>query len=166
MKKKLFLVLIPAIMALSACAGVAPQIDGSQNDEPKSNESQNNVEQFDLFEEDTLIHEELFEQSASAFINKEIMKLPYIDETGPKIGVQSASYKKGDEDFKAIRFVAAINLDGKVLSDVNIVWDRAVYTDGGAVHNNIIGEKQAEKIYETIYDGNDQISAPLVTHIL
>ena len=147
-------------MALSACAGVAPQIDGSRNDEPKSNESQNNVEQFDLFEEDTLIHEELFEQSASSFINKEILKLPYIDETGPKIGVQSASYKKGDEDFKAIRFVAAINLDGKVLSDVNIVWDRAVYTDGGAVHNSIIGEKQAEKIYETIYDGNDQISAP------
>ena len=160
MKKKLFLVLIPAIMALSACAGAAPQIDGSRNDEPKSNESQNNVEQFDLFEEDTLIHEELFEQSASAFINKEIMKLPYVDETGPKIGVQSASYKVGNEDFKAIRFVAAINLDGKVLSDVNIVWDRAVYTDGGAVHNGIIGVKTAEKIYETIYDGNDQISAP------
>ena len=123
MKKKLFLVLIPAIMALSACAGAAPQIDGSRNNEPKSNESLNNVEQFDLFEEDTLIHEELFEQSASAFINKEIMKLPYIDETGPKIGVQSASYKVGNEDFKAIRFVAAINLEGKALSDVNIVWE-------------------------------------------
>ena len=72
MKKKLFLGLIPAILALSACAGAAP--------EDKADEA-------NVFLEDTLLHEELFEQSAPTF-NKEIQKLPYVDETGPLIGVQ------------------------------------------------------------------------------
>ena len=143
MKKRLLLGLLPAILALSSCAGTA---------------TNNEVKEEGFFQEDTLIRDDLFAKSESVFLDKGTKKLPLIDETGPKIGVQkSIEYTYRANQCVAFRFVAAVKLTD--LAEASVQWDRAVYTNEGAVHNPIIGTLNVEKAYETIVDGDASISA-------
>lgn len=96
MKKKMLLTIIPALMVLSACAGVAPQ-----------------KEVAPLFKEDTLAHEELFDD-AESIASKLGVKQPLraaSDMVEPQIGVQFKEYTDeldNTKNYCAIRYVAAI----------------------------------------------------------
>ena len=153
MKTKLLLGLLPAILALSSCAGVAPKDE---------------VENFEFFQEDTLIHNELFDDSQSVFLAKAIKNLAPVDSSEPRIGVQkSTAYTYKDKSCVAIRFVAAVNLPN--IEEASVQWDRAVYTDSGSVHNSISGLLDVEKAYTTISDDNGDVSIssyPGYTHFV
>ena len=93
MKKKMLLTIIPALMVLSACAGAAPQKEAAP-----------------LFQEDTLAHEELFDD-AEFVANKLGVKQPLraaSDMVEPQIGVQFKNYEKDSKNYCAIRYVGAI----------------------------------------------------------
>lgn len=153
MKAKLLLGLLPAILALSSCAGVAPKDE---------------VENFEFFQEDTLIHDELFDDSQSVFLTKAIKNLAPVDSSEPRIGVQkSTTYTYNATSCVAIRFVAAVNLPN--IEEASVQWDRAVYTDSGSVHNSISGLLDVEKAYTTISDDNGDVSIssyPGYTHFV
>ena len=114
MKKKVFLMLLPALMALSACAGV---------------ETKEIIENNDLavnaMAEDTEAHEELF--GAAEYAGDLNIRAPRkLGEalTKPVVGVQYQT--EGDGDY-AIRYVAAINS-----LSVSATWTRDIGEPNGS----------------------------------
>ena len=111
MKNKSLLMIIPALMVLSACAGAGPKQEALQL-EPE-------------MVEDTLAHEELFGQGGKA-----VKLTPYKDPDPsdpslkkPVVGVQ---YKEEDDGKFAIRYVAAI-----AALDVEATWTRGICNKAG-----------------------------------
>ncbi len=108
MKKRMFLIVLPALMALSACSGV--QVN----------------KRVDLMAEDTLAHEEIFgaaeEFNGSVLQRVAPLKLSALDSDFVKIGYQIKFAENGSgtsDDTISIRFVAAIKDAG-----VTAFWHR------------------------------------------
>lgn len=118
MKNKTFLLILPALMALSSCTYLSSGVA-----QPKGN----------LFKEDASAHSEVFDEESEAF---EFRKQPFMkssldDFVEPKIGVQyGAKYNISETETPewcfAIRFVAAV---GSL--DVDATWTRTIYKDDG-----------------------------------
>lgn len=135
MKKKLFIGLLPALMVLSACNGVGPQ-----------NES--------IFLEDTLAHEELFDESVSL---KSARNLNPTDPTAPAIGIQYKE-EKDDKDvvqYVSVRYVAAVKIVDS--SKASASWTRTIYDEDG-VEYKAESSIEITKKYTTIYDGLETLS--------
>ena len=115
MKKKLLLIALPALMALSGCANI-------QKEQPK-------VE----FEEDTIAHEEIFGEAIEAKqpAIRKMSELDYV--TNYKLGYQIHFDNKGDGDASndtiSIRFIAAIQ--GDIEDYTSIVWHRGLARGDG-----------------------------------
>ena len=138
MKKRVLLALLPAAMILAACAGAGQ----------KANDK--NV----LFNEDTLAHEELFEQKGFGKIHK----LSHLDSSLPAIGVQRSDVKEitvsgTPTNVVSIRFVAAVNLDSEHLADAHPVWTRVLYEEDGDGVLKGVDTLESTKAYTKINDG-------------
>ena len=118
MKKRVLLALLPAAMILTACAGIAPK------------------ENNNLFLEDTLTHEEIFndvEFKSVGFAPRR--NLAPVENAEVPIGVQYSAVSAGKV---SMRFVAAIKVDGETpeekqaaLAHTTAVWTRALYDEDG-----------------------------------
>ena len=138
MKKRVLLALLPAAMMLTACAGAGQ----------KANDK--NL----LFKEDTLAHEELFEQKGFGRIHK----LSHLDSSLPAIGVQKSDVKEitvsgTPTNVVSIRFVAAVNLDSEHLADAHPVWTRVLYEEDGDGVLKGVDTLESTKAYTKINDG-------------
>ena len=130
------LAVLPALMVLSACAGV--------NAQAKAN----------VMIEDTLAHEEIFGDFGTAIdlrVRREDNVEPQRDAADPylqpKIGVQYRSYTENNNNYLAVRFVAAI-----AALNVKAVWTRGA-SDGLNVNENYlkpVGTQVVEKAYTSI----------------
>lgn len=145
MKKRLLLALLPAAMILTACAGVG------------SKENNN------LFLEDTLAHEEIFnEVEFKDFGFAPRRNLAPVDASEPTIGVQYSSVAGGKV---SMRFIAAIKVDGAnldakkaALAHTTAVWTRNLYDENG---DRILKDRDAEivstKAYDAINSGGEAL---------
>ena len=117
MNKRLLLITLPVLMALSSCTYLA---------------SGTVQQKGDFFKEDAVAHSELFGGEEEGFELK--AKQPFYSMTPgegsllePKIGVQYRdTYNNGAQDCIAVRFVAAI-----ANGNVNAEWTRAAYKANG-----------------------------------
>ena len=137
MKKKLFIGLLPALMVLSACGGVAP-----------TNEA-------NYYLEDTLLHEEIF-GSLDAPVSpiKSVRNLDPVDPTAPRVGVQ---YAEGSvADTTSVRYVAAVTIPKANLALYTATWTRTVYAKDGTVHKSQ-STVNCTKVYESLNDGESTI---------
>ena len=134
MKKKLLLIALPALMALSGCANI-------QKEQPKV-EEQPAIE----LEEDTVAHEEIFGEAVEAK-QPAIKKMDVVDtQSAYKVGYQIHFDDKGttsgdgyeDDDTISIRFIAAINDEYS-----SMVWSRGVATKNG-VETKAFGDKRSD----------------------
>lgn len=132
--KKTLLMLIPALMALSACGGANPE------------------ENNDIFLEDTLAHDEVFGNNPSGFSFKSIRNLDPVDGdlSSPRMGIQTHT-----ADGKiSVRFVAAVKLANET---VPVSWTRSVFEDDGDLDS---GKGTVTRLcaykYASIYDGGDE----------
>ena len=149
MKNKSLLMIIPALMVLSACAGAGPKQEALQL-EPE-------------MVEDTLAHEELFGEGGQA------RKLtPYKDPVVPsdpslKQPVVGVQYKADEDDTYAIRYVAAI-----AALDVEATWTRGICNKAGVQQKAAEGDKLVNKVVTQAYTavsadigvGSDPIATP------
>lgn len=132
MKKKVLLTLIPALMVLGSCAGNAPQAKEQ------------------LFQEDTLLHDEIFGSAASLFGKAKRNALPEDDSSAiPAIGVQKAI----GETTVSVRFVAATNFEKDTLENTEAVWTRTMYDASGNVFKEST-EKASLLTYDALRDGS------------
>lgn len=137
MKKRLLLGLLPAILALSSCTslGAAGTV----------------VKGADLYVEDTLAHEETFENAG--LLPRRSLDPVYSPDTDISIGVQYSSPTDGKV---SMRFIAAIKVDGAdaetrkaALSHTTAVWTRSVYNESGT---KILTEREPEVVATKAYD--------------
>lgn len=133
MKKKYLLAVLPVLMTLSACSGVAPQ---------KEN----------VILEDTELHSELFggvENAIDLRVRKEneVTVDPFLQ---PTIGVQYTQYKDGGVDYYAVRYVSAI-----ASRNVKATWKRGISKADGSPQK-AFGNVVTEVAYTSINDGNVQ----------
>lgn len=143
MKRKSLLLIIPALMVLSSCAGAGIK-----------------QEEKNLFQEDTLAHEEAFGE-LKLMPRRELTPVESAGE--PIVGVQYSSVVGGK---RSIRFVAAIkvaggNLDEQKasLNNTTAVWTRDIYDASG---NRLLTERDSEivatKAYNAINGGGDELT--------
>lgn len=132
MKKKVLLTLIPALMILGSCAGNAPQAKEQ------------------LFQEDNLLHEEIFGDVSSLFGKAKRNALPEDDDSLiPTVGIQRAVGKSTI----SIRFVAATYFEKDNLEDTEAVWTRTLYDASGKAVKVAEG-KPSTLTYTALRDGN------------
>lgn len=139
MKKKLFLIALPALMVLSGCSAPA-----------KAEEN--------FFIEDTLAHEEIFgepELQQRANVLRTVSDVEsYFASNVPSIGIQT-----NDElnDGYAIRFVSAVRIEDEDLATANLSWVRSTF---GADHRVIKSETSlpVEKLYTSLANGDNPIT--------
>ena len=135
--KKGLLAILPLALVLTACAGVGPK------------DNKNN-----LFLEDTLAHEEVFENVG--LLPRRNLDPVYSSDIA--IGVQYSAVSAGKV---SMRFVAAIKVDGSTpeekqaaLAHTTAVWTRSVYDEDGT---KILTEREATvdatMAYDVINDG-------------
>ena len=131
MKKKFLLMIIPALMALSSCAGAGPKEEIKQEPE---------------MVEDTLAHEEIFGGVAEIVDNMKALAPRKLANplTKPVTGVQ---YKDQGDGTYAIRYVAAIADLG-----VEAVWTRGVCLPTGSQHKTF-AEKECDAAYTALSSG-------------
>lgn len=130
MKKKLLLIALPALMALSGCANI-------QQDQPRVEQEQPApaVEAVE-FEEDTVAHEEIFGEAVEAK-QPTIRKMSELDdEPAYKIGYQLHYDSVADK--LSIRFIAAIKT-----TYTSKVWSRGISTVAG-VETKAFGNKRTD----------------------
>ena len=124
MNKKLLLLALPVLMAMSSCTYLAS----------------GTVQKADFFKEEASAKTDIFggEEEAVALRKNEPFRSAESDMAEPIIGVQyRAAYEKNSTSYIAVRFVAAV----KSL-DVNAEWTRSVYEANGSRHGS-------EASYET-----------------
>lgn len=143
MNKKVFICLLPGLMALSACAGANQKV------------ADNNY-----YLEDTLLHEEIFgslEEPATPI--KSIRNLDPVDTVAPRIGVQYADGSVANTI--SIRYVAAVNIPTESLSSYSAVWTRKVYNKDGTRHTftDDTGTIDCTKVYPSIIDNGSSLAA-------
>ena len=117
-------------MLLGSCTGVQPKIENK------------------LFQEDTLVHEEIF-----GSVEEGLMKARKnaIDPNVPTIGIQT----KESGGNISIRFIAAVKLGD--LASTSAVWTRAMYDNSGnpfAVKGKTTAEIECTKAYTSVYNNN------------
>ena len=144
MKKRLFLLALPALMALSSCTYLA-----SGNAQPKGN----------FFKEAADAQQEIFggQEKALQVRAKAPNRSAAADMLEPVIGVQyRAQYNKGTElapDYRiAVRFVAAI-----ASLDVNAEWTRELFDASGAI-DGTKATHTVTKAYSTLNSGGDPMT--------
>ena len=147
MKKRLFLALIPALMALSSCNAISKQgITPRQDNTVKETE----------FLEDTEAHDEIFGKAGFGGINSGIRKISNIEYDPPAIGIQSMIDDKGDADSSndtiSVRFVAAVDF-GSTVEAATAKWHRTMFgTDGHVLDGRVETEKPCSKAYTSLAD--------------
>ena len=124
-------------MSLSACGG--------------ANQTAN-----DYFQEDTLLHEDIFGSVESAIESKAFRNLDPVGRAVPLIGVQQQTYtdSRDSKQYLAVRFVAVVNLPDL---STTIKWNRGIYEDDGDCHKAFAEPLVATTVYESIYDGSSQV---------
>ena len=137
MKRKVILLAIPALMALSACQA-GPQLKSNKN----------------LFIEDTLAHEEVFDNVD--FKDMNIRKLDIVADNSPVIGIQYSTPVDGKLN---IRYVAAIKVESEeALAHTTATWTRIMYDgNGDVVSGKESDEIVATKAYDKINGGGDTL---------
>ena len=143
MKKKLLLIALPALMALSGCTYMEHATVAKDNG---------------FFKEDALAHEELFDGAELSEVKiKSPLRSNVSDMAEPLLGVQySEPYIESGNSVMAVRILAAV----KSL-DVNAEWTRTVYKDDGDVYGSK-GETTvipATKAYEYVDSESGSIYA-------
>lgn len=138
MKKKLLL-LLPGLMALSACGGTSVK-----DAEPE-------------FLEDTQLHEEIFgslEDPSSPI--KSIRNLDPVDTNTPRIGVQ---YAQNDGKY-SVRYVAAFAFptDKEELGEYTATWTRSAYGVNGAKVALTGSTVNCTKVYPYVADGSSSLA--------
>ena len=147
MKKKILLIALPALMALSGCSGLSnKQIEKPEN------------EFTSTIVEDNLAHDEIF---GAALANGPAIRKAQVVETADnyKIGYQIKFDDKGNadasDDVLSIRFVAAIKA-----SYSTMVWSRGVTSGNGGSAIGFGNEKYGSTdklastvIYDTLSNG-------------
>ena len=154
MKKRLFILALPLIMALSSCGSLQANIqDNGDNGFDNG---------FDLVKEDTLAHEDIFKDDVRALQPKKLGDPEETPEAGsgfaiaPKVGVQFFPYTKNATDYLAVRYVAAIGgLDGGVTAS----WTRAVSSDGGTQLKEMAGGHNSTVEYTSLNSGGSPKAA-------
>ena len=121
MNKKLLLIVLPALMAISGCSKLSVR--------PVNNANENPVN--DIMAEDTLAHEELFGEAKEiedlGLVRTNPRKLDPLTADDVKVGYQIKYSDNGeDPDTISIRFVAAIKDSG-----VNAYWSRGLAQANG-----------------------------------
>lgn len=140
MKKRLFLGLLPAILALSACSGAGVKVEKN------------------LYIEDTLAHEEVFDNAV--LLPRRSLDPVYSSDIA--IGVQYSAVADGKV---SMRFIAAIKVDGAnaearkaALAHTTAVWTRSAYDASG---NKLLTERDPEvpatKAYDEINSGGVEL---------
>ena len=121
MNKKALLVVLPALLVLSAC-----QIG------PKSKDN-------NIFLEDTLAHEELFGGVDFCGVNTNIRKVDPVEhpDNDPTIGIQSQQEEGNKVSF---RFVAAVSIAPENLESTVANWTRTVSDKDGNVLEIVPGQ--------------------------
>lgn len=119
MKKKLLLIALPALMALSGCANVS--IKPAEQKAPA----------IELMAEDNLAHEEIFGglEDSAKLVKTNVSKLAALEADDVKVGYQIKFAENGEgtaDDTISIRFVAAIKSDG-----VDAYWSRGLAQPNG-----------------------------------
>ena len=138
MKNKLFLAILPALLVLASCSAVQPKVEA----EP-------------FFKEDTLAHEEVFEQDESGLISSLVRKAvdPVVDPSVPSIGIQSHE----ENNSISIRFVGAITLDEQNAASTTAVWTRTMYNAiGDAVKATT--QMPCKTAYTALKDGDSVLT--------
>lgn len=138
MKKQLVIGLLPVLMALSACGGAGPRDNGPE-----------------LFQEDTLAHEEIFGQIDSGLSQKATRNLDPLDPgtMTPVIGVQAYT---GVSGYVSLRFVAAVSLANPAAATAS--WSRAMFKDNGDSFKEA-ANKPCVKAYTSIKDNGVELTA-------
>lgn len=144
MKKRLFLGILPALLILSACNGGVQQIEDKN-----------------IFLEDTLAHEEIFGGEETG--NRDLKPYRLNDDpvTHPdsdaSIGVQFFIDDKGTvdefDDMVSIRFVAAVTFNESNITPTNAVWTRTVSSPDGTTFPKDTGTYECEKAYKKLNSG-------------
>lgn len=144
MKKRLFLGILPALLILSACNGGVQQIEDNN-----------------IFLEDTLAHEEIFGGEETG--NRDLKPYRLNDDpvTHPdsdaSIGVQFFIDDKGtvdeSDDMVSIRFVAAVTFNESNITPTNAVWTRTVSSPDGTTFPKDTGTYECKKAYKKLNSG-------------
>ena len=159
MKKKLLLLALPMLMALSACSGVS----NKQVEKP--------LNFADVVIEDTLAHDEIFGNEKLPSLG--VRNLDAIDAAQPAFGIQSheetVEINHVDTECISIRFIAAIKIvdrnDDHVVDDLdlaatNAVWQRTLFEGNGDIVNTpgSFSEMVSQKAYTTLADGGGELT--------
>ena len=136
MKKKFLLAVLPTLLVLSACQAA-----------PKS-------EDKNIFLEDTLAHEELFNENGFGDLKKDIRKLDPIehpDVAEPAIGVQY----KVDGNNVSFRFVAAVSITSAQLEPTVAKWTRTVSKPDGTDYVKNTAQFECQTVYTSLSADGD-----------
>lgn len=141
MKKKFLLAIIPALMALSSCAGAGQKVD---------------IKNDNIFVEDTLAHEEIFGDSKIEFQD---YKAPLKAPSGPVAPIYGVQYQESsDGEHVHMRFIAATWIN----SPSNAVkWTRTMYKGhGNGDQNGHVFKEEADKActkaYTSLANGSEE----------
>ena len=151
MKRKCLLLAIPVLMVLSGCN----QLSSYAAAGTKAN----------LFVEDTLAHEEIFEDAGLK--GPAIRQLAPVDSRAPAIGIQTKVDNKGtdadeSDDTISIRLVAAITVKEGGLSDTTATWTREMhYSRDWYQHEGAILRDEDSLECTTAYTSITDNGAPL-----
>ena len=153
MKRKMLLAFLPALLVLSSC-GVKPSVKAEPN-----------------FYEDTLAHEEIFDNVGSLSPRKandaqndyDVSAQPraeagapvdpIVDPSGPSIGIQTHV----DGSSISIRFVGAVTLTEGEEAGVSAVWTRTMYNALGDAAK-ATAQKPCKTAYTALKDGDSTLT--------
>ena len=136
MKKKFLLGVIPALLALTSCAGIAPKAENK------------------LFQEDALAHEEIFGEAKFEMEGYRAPRRSPSLATEPMYGVQY----QVTESYVHMRLVAAVALPDL---SVNVKWSRTMYKGHvGGEDNGHVYKAEADfastKAYTSLANGSEE----------
>lgn len=135
--KKALLAIIPALLVLSSCQA-GPQVKTNNN----------------IFLEDTLAHEELFNENGFGDFKKDIRKLDPIEHpevADPAIGVQ---YKVEGSNV-SFRFVAAVTISNAQLEPTVAKWTRTVSKPDGTDYVKNTAQVECQTVYTSLSADGD-----------
>ena len=130
MNKKVFLIALPALMALSGCSNIKPI--------PVS-----------YMTEDTLAHEEIFGDLDDASFSKKLEPNKALNEGELYTPLVSFQHKRNNDGTYSVRFIATIES-----KSMDVVWTRSVHDlNGSTTNGKTKATKQVETVYESLNDG-------------
>ena len=133
--KKTILLLIPALMVLSACQPLSSYAAAGTK--------------VNQFAEDTLAHDEVFGKAEAGLRKVLPFRANGANAANPAIAVQ---YMDESEGYRSLRFVAAVKIKDGDLANTQAVWTRTMYKDDGSV-KKVEDDFESVKAYTTVNDG-------------